>query len=150
VATQRQKYHLSLAGEYYVAAQLQRLGLTASLTYGNAKSADIVVLSESGRGLFIEVKTSNGREWPVGSRVPRASEQPWVFVAVPDNASEPPEFFVLTQSDLHNALFQGEAEYFAKYREKHGRDYHGPGVAKARRADVENYRNNWQAILRQL
>ena len=54
-----EKYHLAMAGEYFVAAQLQRLGLMASITYGNAKRADVIVFSESSdRVVVVEVKTT--------------------------------------------------------------------------------------------
>jgi len=38
MSKQAQKYHLSLAGEFYVAAELQRRGISAAVTYGNAKT----------------------------------------------------------------------------------------------------------------
>jgi hypothetical protein len=56
---QPEKYHLAMAGEYFVAAQLQRLGVSASVTYGNAKRADVVAFSESSdRVVEVEVKTT--------------------------------------------------------------------------------------------
>ena len=54
-----EKYHLAMAGEYFVAAQLQRLGLMASITYGNAKRADVIAFSESSdRVVVVEVRTT--------------------------------------------------------------------------------------------
>ena len=56
---QAAKYHLSLAGEYYVAAELQRRGIHASVTYGNAKQTDVVAFCEaSTRAVVIEVKAT--------------------------------------------------------------------------------------------
>jgi hypothetical protein len=42
MSKQAQKYHLSLAGEFFVAAELQRRGVAAAVTYDNAKNADVV------------------------------------------------------------------------------------------------------------
>jgi hypothetical protein len=105
MSTQAQKYSLAVAGEFFVAAQIYRLGARASVTYGNAKRADVVAVGQtSGKAAVIEVKSSSAGRWPVGSRVPPPSKQLWVFVHLPHNASEAPEYFVLTQHQLHQVL----------------------------------------------
>jgi len=53
-----EKYRIGLAGEYQVASMLLRLGYNTSITLGNMKATDIVVLGESNRYLKVEVKTS--------------------------------------------------------------------------------------------
>ena len=150
MSKQNDKYQLAIAGEFFVAAQLQRLGVSASVTYGNAKRADVVAVSRSvGRAVAIEVKTSSRSRWPVGSRVPPASPQPWVFVHFPIEPTEPPEFFVLLQSQLHAILAPAEAQYFARFKEKHGKEYgeKTPGVVSATKAELSSFKDNWQCIL---
>lgn len=150
---QNDKYQLSIAGEFFVAAQLQRLGVSASVTYGNAKRADVVAVSKTaGRALAIEVKTSDKSRWPVGRRVPEPSKQPWVFVHFPQSKHEPPEFFVLLQRELHAILGPTEESYMQRYREKHGKEYGAdtPGVAAAKRSELLKFKDNWQCILRLL
>jgi hypothetical protein len=64
MSTQLQKYHLSLAGEFFVAAELQRRGISAAVTYGYAKSADVVAFSMSGeKAVVIEVKSTSQLKW---------------------------------------------------------------------------------------
>ena len=147
---QNDKYQLAIAGEFFVAAQLQRLGVSASVTYGNAKRADVVAVSRAaGRAVAIEVKSSSRSRWPVGSRVPSASSQPWVFVHFPSEPTAPPEFFVLLQSQLHSILAPAEALYLARFKEKHSKEYgeKTPGVASATRAELSAFKDNWQCIL---
>jgi hypothetical protein len=51
------KYHLNLAGEYRVAAELLKRGIFATITYGNKKGADIYAIGEDSRqAAVIEVK----------------------------------------------------------------------------------------------
>lgn len=147
--SQSEKYHLAMAGEYFVAAQLQRLQVAASVTYGNAKSADVVAFSEvSDRAVVIEVKTTRQLQWVVGGRVPQKSAKPWVFVQLPEAHNEPPRFFVLTQTQLHEILAPIEAEYERKYKEKHGVEYGDrPGVVNVSRKLLVPYENNWSAIV---
>lgn len=60
MSKQKQKYNLAMAGEYYVAAELHRRGIPASITYGNAKKADVVATSEDGEAaVVIEVKSTS-------------------------------------------------------------------------------------------
>ncbi len=148
MASQSEKYHLSMAGEFFVAAQLQRLQVAASVTYGNAKSADVVAFGGiSDRAVVIEVKTTGQPEWVVGGRVPPPAEKPWVFVYLPTKSEEAPRFFILTQSQLYEILTPIDAEYARKYKEKHGVEYGDkPGVVNI----AHKFENNWSAILAQL
>lgn len=152
MSSQSDKYSLAMAGEFFVAAQLQRLGAAASVTYGNAKRADVVAIGKvSGKAVTIEVKSSSAGRWPVGSRVPQPSQQPWVFVHLPKAPTEGPEYFVITQAQLHSVLAPLEQAYMAKYKQKHGADYGDkPGVAAATRAVLAPYKDAWDTILRRL
>lgn len=150
--SQSEKYHLGMSGEYFVAAQLQRLGVSASVTYGNAKSADVVVFTEgSDRVVVVEVKTTRQTEWVVGGRTPAKSGKPWVFVHLPKDSEEPPKFFVLTQSKLHEILAPLDEEFNRKYKEKHKVEWGDkPGVVNISRKQLADHESKWGAIIDQL
>jgi hypothetical protein len=92
---QEQKYMLSLAGEFLVAGELLRRNMTAAVTYGNAKRADVVAVS--GRSAVpIEVKTTRGRrcsESPIGRQLGPNVSPPYPPVAcvTPNWTPEPCE-----------------------------------------------------------
>lgn len=66
-------YDTNLASEFYVLSSLYRLGMDASLTLGNKKSVDIVVVREAGDTITIDVKAVVGKyDWPVNN----VKEQP--------------------------------------------------------------------------
>lgn len=147
-ATQADKYHLSLAAEYYVAAELQRQGLHASVTYGNAKQTDIVVFSDaSALAVVVEVKATSKDSWIVGGQVPPPAGKPWVFVYIPQASGAPPQYFVLTQSELHEILQPRDERYRETYQSKHGRAFKGPGVVTLSRRDAEPHLGKWPKIL---
>ena len=150
--SQAEKYHLAMAGEYFVAAHLQRRGLLASVTYGNAKRADVVAFSDSSdRVIVIEVKTTGKPEWTFSGRISTKSEKPWVFVHLPKDSEEPPKFFVLTQSQLHAILAPLDEEWCRKYKEKHDREYGDkPWVVNISPKLLADYENKWGAIIDQL
>ena len=149
---QEQKYHLALAGEFFVAAELQRRDVSASVTYGNAKRADVVAFSESGeKSVVVEVKSTSQTKWVVGGQIPSPSNKPWVFVYLPHDQCESPSYYILTQSDLQDVLAPVEAEYFRKYKEKHGEEYGDrPGVVTLTRKQANPFLELWEKITDQL
>jgi hypothetical protein len=52
------KYHLSLAGEDRVCAELLKRGVFATITFGSMKSADVYAVGSNRRAAVIEVKAS--------------------------------------------------------------------------------------------
>ena len=58
-------YDTNLASEFYVLSSLHRLGADATLTLGNKKSVDIVIVRKAGDAITIDVKGVAGRwDWP--------------------------------------------------------------------------------------
>ena len=152
MSKQAQKYHLGLAGEFFVAAELQRRGISAAVTYGNAKSADVVAFSVSGeKAVVIEVKSTAQTEWVVGGRTPSPSSKPWVFVHIPTEPTASPIYFIVLQSELHEILAPIDAEYNRKFKEKHGVEYGDrPGVVNFSVKQAGPFKNAWEKILDQL
>ena len=98
------KYMVGMSGEYFVVAELLRKGVKASITMGNAKSADIVVLNnDASKVVVVEVKSSHKKEWVVGNEIPQDNDQPWVFVHIPDN-NDQQRYFILTSKELNKIL----------------------------------------------
>lgn len=152
LSRQAEKYHLSLSDEFYVAAELQRRGISAAVTYGNAKKADVVAFSASGeRAVIIEVKSTSQQKWVIGSRAPASSPKPWVLVYIPSDKTEAPSFYVVLQSELHNIMAPLDEEYSRRYLEKHGEEYGDrPGVANFTRSQAAPYKDAWGKIINQI
>jgi hypothetical protein len=77
---QDEKYFLNMAGEFLVAGELFRQHLHASVTYGNAKGADVVAWIRRSSPIIIEVKTTGNDCWVVGNRAPEPSDDIWILV----------------------------------------------------------------------
>ncbi len=129
--SQQQKYFLSLAGEFYVAAELHRRGIYASVTYGAAKNADVLVFDQStGQTAVVEVKTtaSPNQKWLTGAHsLNKESVQPhifWVLVLLPaENTLGSPRYFVMSSEELVQEASARFQQYSQKYQEKHGVSY---------------------------
>ena len=127
--SQQQKYALNLAGEFYVAAELNRRGIFASVTYGAAKNADVLAFDQQSRQTaVIEVKTtaSPNKKWLTGLHsIDKNSIDPqlfWVLVLAPakEETLSSLRFFVFTSQELIEKVSANHAIYSASYLERNG------------------------------
>src|SRR2546428_14038014 len=85
-------YETNLAAEFYVLSVLHRLGISATLTLGNKKSVDIVVVRQAGEAVTVDVNGVAGRwDWPGDNiRKPAKPRQHFlVFVTYEGGFAEP-------------------------------------------------------------
>ena len=96
------RYDTNLAAEFYTLSVLYRLGAAATLTLGNKKSVDIVVVRSAGDTVTIDVKGIAGKTcWPV-SNVPTDRARHFVvfvsFLNRIDDPSVSPEVYVVRRA----------------------------------------------------
>src|SRR5512138_2468003 len=103
------KYHLSLAGEYRVCAELLKRGIFATVTFGNMKGVDIFAIGPNRRAAMVEVKASNSSRFVTRFYQNYKSqdvEHPnfWVLYSVTEQDDRFSErFFVLSHEQLADA-----------------------------------------------
>jgi hypothetical protein len=143
-SNQKRKYMLGLSGEFLAAGELLRREISAAVTYGNAKKADVIAVNGK-IALPIEVKTTREQKWVVGGKVPEPNDSIWVLVYLPRDDLQPAEFFVLTSSELHVILKPRADAWLKKCQEKYGHPM--PGVYLVRRQEIESrHKGAWQKI----
>lgn len=106
------KGQIGLAGEFRVASEILRRGYFASITFGNAKATDIVVLGNRNRFIRVEVKTSKNNRNFVTGYFPKYSgpsdSEPdlWIFYLLNKNKlSDGDRFFLLTHAEVGKLQF---------------------------------------------
>ena len=124
---------LGLSGEFLVAGELLRRGVRAAVTYGNAKRADVVAM-DGPNAVSLEVKTTSEGKWVLGGDLPPDSPQLWVLVYLPTRDTEPPQYFILTGSELRVLLMPEHEAYVSRYRARHGKDPTAKGVVSIQRS----------------
>jgi len=162
--SQDDKNFLNMAGEFLVAAELNRRGILCAVTYGTAKSADVWAFDKSGnRAVRIEVKTTGpgSRRWVVGEKPLRQEASPdvlWVLVALPEPHSHAmladdesrgrhcPRFYVLTSGEMREILDARHRAYCERYRRAHGKDFTARGVPNMGLVQVQDCENRWDKI----
>ena len=162
---------LSLAGEYFVAAELSRWGFLASITYGSAKSVDIQVTNPANRRLvWIEAKTTqklrgtkdgDDARWVVnatqlGDSVegdPSASSEIgadfYVFVLIKPRADGRPRYFIATREEVLEGVKQSRERYNARRASKGKGPFEGKGVpgVTLKQLVALNYEDAWSKIV---
>jgi hypothetical protein len=93
------------AGEYYVCAELCRLGILAVLTPKNNPIFDVIASSTDGRqSVTIQVKTrsvGNTLGWKLGVDIADPTKQKGQFVALVNlHADTLPDFYIYTPKEL--------------------------------------------------
>ena len=131
-------YNTNLASEFYVLSMLHRLGCDASLTLGNKKSVDIVVVRESGNVVTIDVKGLAGTtSWPVDNVKKVAKDHFLVFVSYLGKIGDytvSPEVYVVPSKKLAPLV------------------YHSPNGKRhvlqlsRMRKDGKQFRDAWQLV----
>jgi hypothetical protein len=107
------------AGEYYVCAELCRLGYLALLTPKNNPLFDVVVTNPNGiRSVSVQVKTRSGHNkqgWKLGTDITTARGPSGMFVALVNLVSDgPPEFYIYEYAVLSRRVSAVYEAYMAK------------------------------------
>jgi hypothetical protein len=106
---------IAVAGEYFVAAELSKLGHVALITLRNTENVDILASNLSGtRSVSIQVKTQsgNGRGWPLNQKHETISSPTlfYVFVTL-RGPGERPEFYIVPSSVVSNRIRTNHSEW---------------------------------------
>ena len=157
-------------GEFLVCAELGRRGLIATPFAGNVPAFDILAADELCRTVPIQVKASNSDNWPADARhwmniefdedtkrqnyrEPAKIENPdliYVCVAIaPANSTDGDRFFVLTKSQVQNAIIKGYSEWMDKrdwVRPRNPESYDARYLIEA----IAKYENRWELITQRL
>ena len=162
--SQDEKSFLNMAGEFLVAAELNRRGILCAVTYGAAKCADVWAFSKTGnRSVRIEVKTTGpgSERWVVGNRILQQEGSPdvfWVLVKLPSphpseattdeqrRGRHAPRFFVFTSAEMKQIMTEDAMRYKERYLRVHGHEFTGRGVPTLSLAKVQDFENRWDKI----
>ena len=145
-STQALKQQTGMAGEFLVAGELNRHGKLATVMFGNAKNADVVVIN-NGRAITVEVKTTSKDKWTIGNSLPTSSGNVvWVLVYLPVNKLKPPEYYILTSKELCKILNSLDILYKKNYFNKHGKHFTGKPVISVERVLVQVHKDCWSKI----
>ncbi len=144
---QSEKQALGLYGDYRVLAELILRGYSASITMGNTKGTDLIILDKTGKFLRVEVKTSKNLKNFVTGYFPKYKDKNfndpdiWVFYL--------PGYFIKSE-DLYYILTHQQVREAQLIVNKGNETKAGKGVDNIPIKILESYfpnsKNNWEVI----
>lgn len=120
MATVRSSILSGVSGEYFVAAELSRMGYIASITLRNTKGVDILASSSNaGLQVGIQVKTNRGsrRAWLVNKKAEHNHASNLYYVFVNLNHGKSPDYYVVPSKVVAHTI----AEDFRKWLDQPGK-----------------------------
>ncbi len=94
-----------LAGEYYVAFAISRLGYDISVTIGRAKILDMTAIGSRGKTINIQVKSTYlGYDWLVARKFDPSTNSVAAFVRLGKDATQRPELYFLTAARANELI----------------------------------------------
>jgi len=143
---------IGISGEYFVMAELTRMGYVASLTSKNTKAIDLIISDKTGqRFASIQVKASNNpvqKTWKLGKGVESNISSNLYYVFVNLNKGAEPSYYIVPSK-------------YVAYRVKQDYEkwYNTPGKKKQQRnetdmrtftfvdrEEADQYRNAWYLL----
>ena len=138
---QIEKQRLGIAGEYSVCAELLKRGFNASITMGNAKAVDIVVLLQDHTYRRIEVKTSRDKRFVTGffqkyyDKTQTLHPDFWVLVHIDEENNS--HYYVLTHEEMGNVqMKRNEMDTWEQIK----------GCDNVLLRDIEPFKGKWKKI----
>lgn len=109
---------VGVSGEYFVAAELSRLGYVASVTLRNTRGMDIVATNaDASRSVGVSVKTNRGRkkDWMVNAKAESYISDTLFYVFVNLNGlGELPSFHIVPSRDVASIVTESHKAWLAK------------------------------------
>lgn len=103
------------AGEFFVAAELERRGLTASVLMRNTKDFDILAINrETNNQYAIQVKTTTKRDWILSKKSEEKVEDNVIYIFVKINGLETPEYHIVPSWIVSETLKKSHQEWLLK------------------------------------
>lgn len=150
------------ASQYFVAGELCRRNLIATITLGNCPNTDILCSNlESDKLAHLQVKTfcprpNGGGSCSVGQKaeVDRGENFFWILVGLPETPGEPVEEFYVIPSpvmaknitEVHRNWLNTPGKQGQKHKDNPVRNVYIPPNKNPNGWVIEEYRNRWDLI----
>ena len=152
----RQDYNITgISGEFFVAAELSRRGLIATMTLKNTPLVDVIATNSKGKVASIQVKArseKNKQGWMLGAKSSVRSKicnHYFVFVYLYDK-KHLPEYYVIPYNVFADYISKNHKKWLAGTNKK-GVQHNDSNVRcfkpeKQDNAFAKKYRNNWEVL----
>lgn len=142
---------IGAAGEYFVAAELSRHGVVATITLKNTPNIDIIASTVDGnKSVNIQVKTKmNPFGWRLTEKMEKKIKRSNFFIIFVDlSKSKKVDFYVMPKNIFAEAITKDHKKWLATPGRK-GRPHVDNPIRSfdpPRFPQLEEYKNNWEIL----
>lgn len=136
-----------VAGEYFVAAELSRLGYVASLTLRNTRGIDVLASNADATktvGIQVKANSEGKRHWILSDKAETDTAENLFYVFVNLNGNDAPDYFIVPRVEVAKYVMKTHRAWLAAP----GRNGSVRQDSKVRvfRDPDEKYRNAWTLL----
>ncbi|MEK7263633.1 MAG: hypothetical protein AAB071_03875 [Bacteroidota bacterium] len=137
-----------IAGEYFVAAELSRLGYISTITLKNTKGVDVLATNEQGtKTVAIQVKTNKGirKKWVLQKKTIKnfGPNFYYVFVNLKDKFSHP-DYYIVPSRIVTDKVQQGHTSWLRTPGKKG--QTRNDSTIRTFSDENEDYKNKWELL----
>lgn len=135
------------AGEYFVAAELERHGFTVAVPMSNVKDFDVLAISRTTHKQFaIQVKTTsyNQKKWTLTKKNESLEGDAIIYFFVTLNGLGTPEYHIVPSNIVAKALRENHQEWLKKPG-IHGQSHNDTDIRNFF-DDEDTYKDKWDYL----
>ena len=140
------KNNIGVSGEYFVAAELERRGFSATITMRNTEAFDILAINEeSGKQYCIQVKTYEKRSNKrlLSKKNERINKKDAFYIFVNLNTLDNPEYYIVPSKVVAESI-KSSHEKWLKQPEKNNIKHNDNNMRQF--IVDEKYKNKWDLL----
>ena len=131
------------AGEYYVAAELNRRGFDTVTFTGNMPDMDVVAITPDKQARYIQVKAQSGYGWLVNINERLKAARPdmfWVLAYVPTN-EDAPRFWLIPDAEMRAIIQRQYKERPHEFQEGNAKN-----MCRIKTREIEGRPTGWDLL----
>lgn len=138
-------YSISIgnSGEYFVAGELERRGLTAAVPMSNTKDFDILAINRNNNNQYaIQVKTTTKKGWILSKKNETLIDNNIIYVLVKLKDLDPPEYHIVPSKIVAQRLRESHQAWL-NTPGKNGQSHNDSDIRQFR-DDNNEFLNKWE------
>ena len=138
-------YSISIgnSGEYFVAGELERRGLTAAVPMSNTKDFDILAINRNNNNQYaIQVKTTTKKGWILSKKNETLIDNNIIYVLVKLKDLNPPEYHIVPSKIVAQRLRESHQAWL-NTPGKNGQSHNDSDIRQFR-DDNNEFLNKWE------
>lgn len=140
------KINIGNAGEYFVAAELERRGFTVGVPMSNVKDYDLLCVNQEGKQFALQVKTTSygGNKWILTKKNEdiRADNVYYVFVHL--HVLDVPSYYIVPSEIVADKVYKSHRDWL-KQKGRNG-EYHRDNNIRNISFNDDKYLNKWDYL----